>query len=159
MYARAFTKSRNQVYSTSMQNAAYIGMDLIPLPKPKFLLEILYAVGLLYSWTKVFMLIAFTLVPFLTSTGMTLIPYMQWPPKDWCLPSERSVHQERGQGWRGHSSCSVLFRIFRKFMIFLFIAKELTATKINQKLWKNQNWSEFFIVFDIICNLNSLSAV
>ena len=38
-------------------------MDLIPLPKPKFLLEILYAVGLLYSWTKVFMLIAYTLVP------------------------------------------------------------------------------------------------
>ena len=36
-------------YSTSMQNAAYSGMDLIPLPKPKFLLEILYAIGLLYS--------------------------------------------------------------------------------------------------------------
>ena len=50
-------------YSTSMQNAAYSGMDLIPLPKPKFLLEILYAIGLLYSWTKVFMLMAFTLVP------------------------------------------------------------------------------------------------
>ena len=61
-------------YSTSMQNTAYSGMDLIPLPKPKFLLEILYAIGLLYSWTKVFMLMAFTLVPFLTSTGMTLIP-------------------------------------------------------------------------------------
>ena len=61
-------------YSTSMQNTAYSGIDLIPLPKPKFLLEILYAIGLLYSWTKVFMLMAFTLVPFLTSTGMTLIP-------------------------------------------------------------------------------------
>ena len=61
-------------YSTSMQNTAYSGMDLIPLPKPKFLLEILYAIGLLYSWTKVFMLMAFTLVPFLTSTGITLIP-------------------------------------------------------------------------------------
>ena len=61
-------------YSTSMQNTAYSGMDLIPLPKPKFLFEILYAIGLLYSWTKVFMLMAFTLVPFLTSTGMTLIP-------------------------------------------------------------------------------------
>ena len=61
-------------YSISMQNTAYSGMDLIPLPKPKFLLEILYAIGLLYSWTKVFMLMAFTLVPFLTSTGMTLIP-------------------------------------------------------------------------------------
>ena len=61
-------------YSTSMQNTAYSGMDLIPLPKPKFLLEILYAIGLLYSWTKVFMLMALTLVPFLTSTGMTLIP-------------------------------------------------------------------------------------
>ena len=47
-------------YSISMQNAAYSGMDLIPLPKPKFLLEILYAIGLLYSWTKVFMLMAFT---------------------------------------------------------------------------------------------------
>ena len=68
MYDRFFTKSWNQVYSTSMQNAAYIGMDLIPLPKPKFLLEILYAIGLLYSWTKVFMLMALTLVPFLTST-------------------------------------------------------------------------------------------
>ena len=62
-------------YSTSMQNTAYSGMDLIPLSKPKFLLEILYAIGLLYSWTKVFMLMAFTLVPFLTSTGMTLIPF------------------------------------------------------------------------------------
>ena len=61
-------------YSTSMQNTAYSGMDLIPLPKPKFLLEILYAIGLLYSWTKEFMLMAFTLVPFLTSTGITLIP-------------------------------------------------------------------------------------
>ena len=29
-------------------------MDLIPLPKPKFLLEILYAIGLLYSWTTFF---------------------------------------------------------------------------------------------------------
>ena len=61
-------------YSISMQNAAYSGMALIPLPKPKFLLEIRYAIGLLYSWTKVFMLMAFTLVPFLTSTGITLIP-------------------------------------------------------------------------------------
>ena len=61
-------------YSISMQNAAYSGMALMPLPKPKFLLEIRYAIGHLYSCTKVFMLMAFTLVPFLTSTGITLSP-------------------------------------------------------------------------------------